>query len=131
MEFKKEISIDCDKVKLWELVTDLGRVPEFWHGTRSIENKGSYYEVQFAFPGKGKMKPVLDREKFVMEEIYSGGPFKGTKITKLVGDSPVKLISEWNIKLSIMLRPMGSKLQEHFESGTENALERMKSYLES
>lgn len=131
MEFKKEIEVNSDREDIWELIKDYKRIPEFWHGTRSIEKEGNYYMVQFAFPGKGKMQLKEDEDNFILRENYLKGPFTGEKTTQLYGNDPVKIVSVWNIKLSPMLRAFSNKLQGHFEQGTEDALKRIKDYLES
>jgi hypothetical protein len=131
MEFQKEIEINSSKTGIWELVNDYKKIPEFWHGTRSIEKEGNYYMVQFAFPGKGKMELESNEDNFTLNEKYVKGPFTGEKITRLEGDNPVKIVSYWNIKLSPMLRAFSKKLQGHFEQGTEDALKRIKDHFES
>ncbi len=131
MEFQKEIDVNSSKKDIWELVKDYKKIPEFWHGTRSIEKEGNYYMVQFAFPGKGKMELELNEDNFTLNEKYIKGPFTGEKITRLEGDNPVKIVSYWNIKLSPMLRAFSKKLQGHFEQGTEDALKRIKDHFES
>ncbi|WMT54101.1 hypothetical protein [Ferroplasma acidiphilum] len=131
MEFKKEIEVNSDREDIWELIKDYKRIPEFWHGTRSIEKEGNYYMVQFAFPGKGKMQLKEDEDNFILSENYLKGPFTGEKTTQLYGTDPVKIVSVWNIKLSPMLRAFSNKLQGHFEQGTEDALKRIKDYFES
>jgi len=131
MEFQKEIEVNSSKKDIWKLVKDYKKIPEFWHGTRSIEKEGNYYMVQFAFPGKGKMELESNEDNFTLNEKYIKGPFTGEKITRLEGDNPVKIVSYWNIKLSPMLRAFSKKLQGHFEQGTEDALKRIKDYFES
>jgi hypothetical protein len=130
MEFQKEIEINASKKDIWELITDYKKIPEYWHGTRSIEKDGNYYMVQFAFPGKGKMELETDNKNFTETEKYLNGPFTGEKITRLDGENPVKLVSIWNIKLSAVLRIFSKKLQGHFEQGTEDALKRIKDHFE-
>ncbi|MEM0140284.1 MAG: SRPBCC family protein, partial [Ferroplasma sp.] len=131
MKFHKEIDINCEREKLWKLIINFDRVPEFWHGTRRIEPHGEYYEVQFAFPGKGKMYPIINNKDFTLQEVYRGGPFKGTKTAQISGSDILTLTSEWNIKLTTILVPFQFKLQQHFEKGTEEALERIKKYMEA
>ncbi len=131
MEFKKEINIMSNKENIWELINDYSKIPEFWHGTRSIEKVGDTYIVQFAFPGKAKMKLGRDDGNFQLTENYLKGPFTGKKITILEGNNPVKIISSWNIKLSPMLKLFSGKLQKHFEQGTDDALKRIKNHFES
>jgi hypothetical protein len=131
MEFHKEIEVNSRRDLIWELIKDYKKIPEFWHGTRSIEKEGDFYIVQFAFPGKGKMNLESDDKNFVLREKYIKGPFTGEKLTKLEGENPVKIVSEWDIKLSPMLRAFSKKLQGHFEQGTEDALKRIKDHFES
>lgn len=130
MEFRKEIDVMTDREQVWELLKDYKRIPEFWYGTRSIEKTGDTYKVQFAFPGKAIMKLEEDGNNFVLMEKYLKGPFTGTKTIRLEGSNPVKIQSIWNIKLSPMLRAFSGKLQGHFQQGTEDALLRIKNYLE-
>ncbi|WP_337860849.1 SRPBCC family protein [Ferroplasma sp.] len=131
MEFQKEIEVNSSKDAVWDLIIDYKKIPEYWHGTRSIEKDGDYYMVQFAFPGKGKMELETDDKNFTITEKYIKGPFTGEKITRLEGQSPLKIISIWNIKLSPLLRAFSKKLQGHFEQGTEDALKRIKDHFES
>lgn len=128
MEFKKEIEIKCNKNDLWNLIKDYKKDPEFWHGTRSIEKIDNFYYIQFAFPGKGKMSMDIDDNNYTIKENYLKGPFTGYVIKKIDGN--VKLITEWNIKLSPLLKLFNKKLQNHFETGAENALKRIKDYFE-
>ncbi len=130
MEFKREITINCDKNRLWDLVKDYKKRPEFWHGTRSIEKIDNFYYIQFAFPGRGKMSMEINDNNYTMREDYLKGPFTGYITTKIEDNGKIRLISEWNIKLSPSLKLFTKKLQGHFETGTEDALNRIKNYLE-
>ncbi len=130
MEFKREIIINCDKGELWNLIKDYKKKPEFWHGTRSIEKIDDFYYVQFAFPGKGKMSMEVNDNNYYTKEDYLKGPFTGYIITKIEDNNDIKLISEWNIKLSPSLILFTKRLQKHFQTGTEDALNRIKNYLE-
>ena len=37
IQVSRELAAPLDKV--WEIVADVDREPEFWHGTKSIKNK--------------------------------------------------------------------------------------------
>ncbi|MFP3198152.1 MAG: SRPBCC family protein, partial [Sulfolobaceae archaeon] len=57
-EICKEID---DREKVWDVVKDVKKIPEFWKGTRELnveETSQGVYEgdVRFAFPSKGKVK---------------------------------------------------------------------------
>lgn len=82
----KKLTAPLDKV--WDIVGDLDREPEFWHGIKSIRNiskRGNSVErdVVIAFKNSTCREIVqLDPKKGINTEILSG-TFKGTKTLTL------------------------------------------------
>jgi ribosome-associated toxin RatA of RatAB toxin-antitoxin module len=82
----KELMAPLDRV--WDIVGDLDREPEFWHGTKSIRNiskKENTIErdVVIAFRNSVCREIVhLDPKKGIKTEILSG-PIKGIKTVTL------------------------------------------------
>lgn len=120
----KEFKADSQRV--WEVVSDVSRVPEFWRGTRELrvrETQKDVFEgeIRFAFPAKGLIRIARDPLKKVVIFQYLKGPVKGTnEVTVRDGE----LCSEWNVGLSFPYRLLEKRIAGHFRKGTENALER-------
>ncbi len=127
MEFTITASCSGSKEDFLGLVREAMNLPMYWHGMREIneEGKGSY-SVRFQFPGKALMKYFCDEEKGICTETYVKGPFTGTKTTELVNaEGGSVLRTHWNIKLSLMLKPMRKTIEKHFTEGSQNALNRL------
>lgn len=127
MEFTVTRKCKGSPETLMDLVADAMKLPEYWHGMREIHDAGNgSYSVRFQFPGKAIMSYRSDRASGICTESYLKGPFTGTKTTefRMEGDETV-LTAKWDIKLSLMLRPMQKKLEKHFTEGSANALRRM------
>ena len=95
----KDVAAELDSV--WDIVADIDREPEFWHGTKSIKNikkTGNIVEreVVIAFRNSKCREVVkLDNKKSINVEIIQG-PIRGrkqlhSKLTKIV---PQELM--WN-----------------------------------
>jgi ribosome-associated toxin RatA of RatAB toxin-antitoxin module len=126
----KELTAPLDKV--WDVVGDIDREPEFWHGTKSIRNiskKGNTVErdVVIAFKNSVCREIVrLDPKKRIDTEIHSG-PIKGTKALTLTPiDSNATLITiNWEIELSGFYKLFSGMVNKHIHKGTVEALERI------
>ena len=126
----KEIPAPLDTV--WDIVGDIDREPEFWHGTKSIRNiskKGNTVErdVVISFKNSVCREIVkLDPKKRINTEILSG-PIKGTKVLTLTSiDSKATSITvNWDIELSGIYKLFSGMVSKHIHKGTEEALERI------
>ncbi len=121
----KEFSADPQRV--WEVVSDVSRVPEFWRGTRELRVKETQRdvfegEIRFAFPAKGLIRITRDPVRRSMTFQYLKGPVKGTNEVT-VNES--ELCSEWSVSLSFPYSVLEKRIAGHFRKGTENALERV------
>ncbi len=126
MEFKKSVDIK-DPDRIWSIISDINRIPEFWHGTSSITKSGDLYIIKFAFGGTGLARFRIDNEKMAIYEEYIKGPIKGYTLNRIIkNNDKYYLESIWNVHLSFIYSMFSSRVQRHFESGTENALNRIK-----
>lgn len=126
----KELAVSLDKV--WDIVGDIDREPEFWHGTKSIRNiskKGNTIErdVVIAFKNSVCREIVqLDPKKGINTKIVHG-PIKGTKtlILTSIDSNATSITVNWNIELSGFYRLFSGMIRKHIHKGTEEALERI------
>lgn len=126
----KELAVPLDKV--WDIVADIDREPEFWHGTKSIRNiskKGNTVErdVVIAFKKSVCREIVqLDPKKMINTEILSG-PIKGTKTLTLtsIDNKATSITVNWEIELSGFYKLFSGMVIKHIHKGTEEALERI------
>ncbi len=133
IRFKKSIEVNSDINKIWNIISDINKIPEFWHGTREIKKiNDNEYIVRFAFPQRGRVSFASSKKDYSLTENYLSGPFKGfTKNSLFNKDDKTVLTTEWNIKLSPLLALFSFRLTMHFEAGAENALDRIKKFSES
>jgi len=75
----KDVAAELDRV--WDIVADIDREPEFWHGTKSIKNiskTGNIVEREVIAFRNSKCREVvkLDNKKSINVEIIRG-PIRG------------------------------------------------------
>ena len=130
IQVSRELAAPLDKV--WEIIADVDREPEFWHGTKSIKNikkigKIIEREVIISFRNSiCKEIVTIDPKKSVKIRIIDG-PMKGTKniIINDVGNNKTRIDVEWDIKLAGFLGMFTRMVKKHISEGTEEALERI------
>jgi ribosome-associated toxin RatA of RatAB toxin-antitoxin module len=131
----KELTAPLDRV--WDIVGDLDREPEFWHGTKSIRNiskKGNTIErdVVIAFRNSVCREIVqLDPKNRIKTEILSG-PIKGIKTVTLtsIDSNATSVKVNWDIELSGFYKFFYEMVKKHIHKGTEDALERISKELD-
>ena len=130
IQVSRELAAPLDKV--WEIVADVDREPEFWHGTKSIKNKkkiGKIIERELVISFRNsicKEIVTIDPKKSVKIRIIDG-PMKGTKNIMIndVGNNKTRIDVEWDIKLAGFLGMFTRMVKKHILEGTEEALERI------
>ena len=130
LTLSKEVAAPLDKV--WDIVGDIDREPEFWHGTKSIRNlgkKGNTVErdVVIAFKNSVCREIVqLDPKERINTEILNG-PIKGTKTLTLssIDGNTTTITVNWNVELSGIYKLFSGMVRKHIHKGTEEALERI------
>lgn len=130
LTLNKELIAPLDKV--WDIVGDIDREPEFWHGTKSVKNlskKGNTVErdVVIAFKNSVCREIVrLDPKERINTEILNG-PIKGTKTLTLspIDSNTTSITVNWDIELSGIYKLFSGMVRKHIHKGTEEALERI------
>lgn len=130
IQVSRELTAPLDKV--WEIVADVDREPEFWYGTKSIKNTkkiGKIIEREVVISFRNsicKEIVTLDPKKSVKISIIDG-PMKGTKNIMIndVGNNKTRIDVEWDIKLAGFLGMFTRMVKKHISEGTEEALERI------
>jgi hypothetical protein len=125
-------NIAASNDRVWNIVADMDREPEFWYGTKSIKiinKKGNIIEreVVIAFRNSVCKEIVtIDPKKSINIKI-TGGPMKGTKnITiNIIGNSKSRVDVEWNIKLAGFFGMFTGMIKKHISEGTQDALDRI------
>jgi len=126
----RNIPASLDSV--WNVIADLDREPEFWHGTKSIRNiskQGNIVEreVEIAFRNSVCRETVeLDAKNSVNVEIIEG-PITGKKTIalKTIKNNTTRINVEWDIKVSGLFGIFTGMIKKHILKGTEEALERI------
>jgi carbon monoxide dehydrogenase subunit G len=132
VNFHASKQINAPLSKVWAIMADLDKEPEFWHGTKSIKNiKKSENlverEVVIAFRNSVCKETVsLDPMKSITTQI-TDGPIKGKKVVVLhsEGEDLTIVDVEWDIKVSGIMSIFSGVVKKHILEGTEAALDRI------
>ncbi|MCW6169532.1 MAG: hypothetical protein LVQ96_08755 [Thermoplasmatales archaeon] len=119
---------DCDIDIIFGKISKWEDLPLYWYGMRNITKQDDdTFLVKFAFPGKSRMKYIVNGEAKSCREIYLSGAFRGFKEIKIEKDpsSKTRINVVWEIELSAALRMMRERMVQHLTLGTEHALERI------
>jgi carbon monoxide dehydrogenase subunit G len=126
----RDVKATLDSV--WDVISDIDREPEFWHGTKSIKNISKTgntieREVVIAFRNSKCREIVkLDNKKSINIDIIQG-PIRGRKTIalKTIKDHTTRIDVEWDIRLSGFYGIFTGMIKKHILRGTEEALERI------
>ena len=126
----RDIPASLDSV--WNVIADIDREPEFWHGTKSIKNiskQGNIVEreVVLAFRNSVCREIVeLDPKNSVNIKIMEG-PIKGKKaiILTTIENNATRINVEWNIRVSGLFGIFTRMIKKHILKCTEEALDRI------
>lgn len=134
IEVSVEISAPIDKV--WDIISDIDNEPKFWKGTKEIRNiskNGNIItrEITIAFRDQKCMQEVKLQPKEKIEFVFTKGIIDGIKITTLtLKDEKTLLKVKWDIKLTGMMGMFTGMIKKHIESGTVQALQKIKEEIE-
>jgi len=126
----KEIFAPLDDV--WNLVSDVDREPEFWHGTKSVKNirkEGNVVERETVIAFRNavcKEIVTLDAKNAVKKRIIDG-PIIGTKdiILTPIGTNETRVEVKWDIKVKGFFGLFRGIIKKHILEGTRDALNRI------
>jgi len=131
-EIKVSVEIDAHIDKVWDIISDIDNEPKFWKGTKEIRNiskNGNIVnrEITIAFRDQKCMQEVKLQPKEKIEVIFTKGIIDGTKIITLSAKDGKTLLSvKWDIKLTGMMGMFTGMIKKHIESGTVQALQKIK-----
>lgn len=134
IEVKTVINSPIDKV--WEVVSDIDNEPKFWRGTKEIKNISKdgnkiHREVTIAFRDQKCLQEVQLFPKEKIEVKFTKGIIDGIKIISLSPkDEKTILKTFWDIKLTGMMGMFTGMIKKHIKSGTEQAMQSIKSEIE-
>jgi ribosome-associated toxin RatA of RatAB toxin-antitoxin module len=126
----RDIPASLDSV--WNVIADIDREPEFWHGTKSIRNINKQdntveREVVLAFRNSVCREIVeLDPKNSVNMKIMEG-PIKGKKAITLttIENNTTRINVEWDIKVNGIFGIFTGMIKKDILKGTEEALDRI------
>lgn len=127
MLFEETLRFGGDAEEVWKRASAVKEIPNYWHGTRSLEVVDEmedvvHVRVKFAFGGAGEADIVTEGEKKTMVIDYRSGPFTG-KQTVTVSEGSVT--ARWDVKFKGVFRLASRWNEKHFKSGTTHALQRL------
>jgi hypothetical protein len=134
IEVSTKIKSSVDKV--WDIISDLDNETKYWKGTKEIHNiskEGNKInrEVIIAFRDSKCLQEVTLYPKEKIEAMFTEGIIQGSKILGLKQqDDEVLLEVIWDMKLSGMMGMFTGMIKKHVKSGTEQALQAIKSEAE-
>ena len=135
-EIKVSVEIDAQIDKVWDIISDIDNEPKFWKGTKEIRNISKKEnivnrEITIAFRDQKCMQEVKLYPKEKIEFVFTKGIIDGIKIITLtLKDEKTSLKVKWNIKLTGMMGMFTGMIKKHIESGTAQALQKIKEEIE-
>jgi carbon monoxide dehydrogenase subunit G len=126
----REIYAPLDGV--WNLISDIDREPEFWHGTKSVKNirkEGNVVERETVIAFRNavcKEIVMLDPKNSVKKKIIDG-PITGTKditVTPLAANK-TRVDVQWDITVRGFFGLFRGRIKRHISQGTQDALDRI------
>ena len=127
MLIEASLDFEDDPDAVWGRLSDVKKIPEYWHGTKSLQvvekaEGKAVAEVRFAFGGSGKEEITTDAATKTLSQKFLSGPFTGTQTVRIVGK---RLEARWDIEFRGIFRIGSGRTAGHFKSGTVHALERL------
>ena len=118
--------------RVWDVISDIDRDPDFWRGTRQIKNISKTEntverEVVIAFRNSVCREIVtIDPKKSINIEIIEG-PMKGKKTIALsaIENNSTRIDVEWDITINGLFVIFTQIIKRHILNGTQEALERI------
>ena len=133
----REIEVDAPPGKLWEVVSDIDNEPEYWHGTREVNNtrrEGNVTDrvIVQNFMGSKIVQRVTLTPPELVEVDYLKGTTVGRKSVRILkaGGSRSLVRASWDVHFTGALALMTPVIRNHIVKGTENALGRIKEVAE-
>lgn len=129
-----EISASVDRV--WEVVSDIDNESKFWKGTKKVRNiskEGNKInrEVTIAFRDQKCLQEVTITPKEKIKVRFTKGIIDGEKIVSVTPKNETTVLETcWNIKMTGWMGMFTGMVKKHIKSGTEQAMQAIKSEIE-
>ena len=130
---ERSIEVNSTKDRVWEIISDLEKEPEYWYGTKecrtvSIEGNVVNREITQNFRNHKILQKAVLHPKDSIEIQYLKGLTEGTKVMSVESLSDGKQLVKvrWDVRFTGIYRLMTSYIRSHTEEGTIHALERIK-----
>lgn len=124
--------IDASLDKVWDIVSDVDRDPEYWIGLVSIRNirkEGNLVEREavVGFIGSKATQRILFTPKEHLELVFTSGPLSGSRTIRLTKHVPrgTKIEIRWNVEFSQIPTFAQGFVRSRLEANTHEALERI------
>ncbi|HXS60542.1 MAG TPA: SRPBCC family protein [Candidatus Sulfopaludibacter sp.] len=127
---KREINSPIDKI--WNIISNVDKDPEYWHGTRSIKNikkEGNTIEREVIISFKNyKCKEIVslyNKNKITIEMVE--GPLIGRKTITLekLDENITRINVVWDIHMKGLLNIFTIFVKKHILKGTVDAIARI------
>ncbi len=127
---KREINSPIDKI--WDIISNVDKDPEYWHGTRSIKNikkEGNTIEREVIISFKNyKCKEIVslyNKNKITIEMVE--GPLIGRKTITLekLDENITRINVVWDIHMKGLLNIFTIFVKKHILKGTVDAIARI------
>jgi uncharacterized protein YndB with AHSA1/START domain len=134
IEVEVEINASVDKV--WDIVSDIDSEPKFWKGTKEVKNiskEGNIIsrEIIIAFRDQKCLQEVEIFPKERIEARFIKGVLNGKKTMLLTPkEDKTLLCALWDIKLTGVMGMFTGMIKKHIKSGTEQAMNSIKTEIE-
>ena len=131
-----ETEINATPEKVWEVVSDIDNEPKFWKGTkevRNLEKDGNTVkrEITIAFRDQKCMQEVTLEPKERIVAKFTKGIIDGEKVVSVIQrDEKTILRTVWDIRLTGMMGMFTGMIKKHIKSGTEQAMQSIKTEIE-
>ena len=132
VDFHITKQIEASQDSLWNIISDVDREPEFWHGTKSIKNirkDGNVIEREavIAFRNSKCKEVITLNPKNSVKKKITDGAIMGTKNIVLtpVGTNKTRVDVQWNISIKGIFGLFRGLIKKHISDGTEDALQRI------
>jgi hypothetical protein len=132
VDFRITKQIEASQDSIWNIISDVDREPEFWHGTKSIKNirkNGNLIEREavIAFRNSICKEVITLNPKNSVEKKITDGAITGTKniVLTSIETNKTRVDVQWDISVKGIFGLFRSLIKKHISEGTEDALHRI------
>ena len=131
-----EVEIDAPADRVWDVVSDIDNEPKFWKGTKEVHNISKEghkinREIIIAFRDQKCLQEVTITPKEKIEAKFTKGIIDGEKIVSLIPNNETTVLKTyWDIKMTGMMGMFTGMVKKHIKSGTEQAMQLIKTEIE-